>query len=137
VHRFYVPGSRCIGGRFVWLVNAPGLYEDGGALAEPTAIRGVAIPAGAELFYDWDFGGIDVTLHAPLVIRGVALGAGVTLHFPSRRILLVRTPWWTVPIILVLLPVLIVLARRRSRDISVSRDRTRLFTIRPDGSTTP
>ncbi len=114
-------GSRCIGGRFVTLTREPLWHEDGGTLAEPALIRGVAIPAGSEIFVDRDFGDIEVRLHASLVVRDVALGAGDALRFPSRRVILKNVRGPAVLLVLVLLPFLLVRARLAARRIEIVR----------------
>jgi hypothetical protein len=127
-----------VGGRFVRLTAPPAPYADGGTLAAPTVIRGVPIPAGAELFVDCDFDHIHVRFHEPIRLRGVPLLAGDEILFHGRTIGFpgLRLPWWTLPLVLVALPFLILWRRRTTRDIWVMRDRKYVLAIRPDGSTT-
>jgi hypothetical protein len=131
VHRFYVPGCRIVGGRFVTLTAPPAAYADGGTLAAPTVIRGVPIPAGSELFVDCDFDHIHVHLHEPIHVRGVPLLAGDRLEFLGRVLGFpgLRLPWWTLPIVLVALPFLVLQRRRAARDIRVLRDGKYSFVI--------
>ena len=131
VHRFYVPGARAIGGRFVTLTSRPAWYADGGTLAAPTRIRGIAIPAGSDVFVDPDFGDIRVRFHAPVRVCSTELRAsdeivlrGRTIGFPGLRI-----PWWGVPIWLAFLPVMLVKARLAAREIRVWRDGAYAFSI--------
>ena len=110
-------------------------HDEGGALAEATTIRGVAIPAGSRIDVDIDFHDLTVTLGDVATVRGVILPAGTTIRFQGRvwGFAGLAIPWWFVP----LLPLMCVLHRLRSRDIWVMRDDRLAYAIRPDGSKGP
>lgn len=132
MHRFYLPGTRLVGGHRVWMRERCG---DGGTLAEATTIRGISIPAGSHIDVDIDFDDLTVTLRDATIVRGVVLPEGTTIRFQGRvwGFAGLAIPWWFVP----LLPLMCVLHRLRSRDIWVMRDDKLAYAIRPDGSKGP
>jgi hypothetical protein len=115
----------------VILTARPAWYADGGTLARATRIRGIAIPAGSELFVDCDFGHIRVRFHEPVRVRRTQLRAGdeIVLHGRTIGFPGLRLPWWAVPIVLALLPLLVVRARLWAREIQVWRGGAHVFSI--------